>query len=395
MAGMSRIGCVLMAFGLVCSGFGQERTTFEGRSAWQLANDRIELVILENGGAFASLVLRDDPERMNPMWNPIRMARELGQEPRATGGVGHFVCVDGFGPVSEQEKAAGLPGHGEAHRRPWELVHGRREAGLLEVRLRTHLPLVQENFTRVVRLVDGEQVVYVHSELENLLAFDRPIAWAEHATIGSPFLAPEITVVDLSAGVSETRPYAPEQASRRRLMPGKLFTWPWAPSRSGELINLRAAPSNPDSVDHTTTLLDPNRPQAWVTALNLQKRLLLGYVFRRAEFPWLQTWENYPPTLKMARGIEFSTQPYDEPRRLAIGKGTYLGVPTYRWLPAKSTISADFLMFYTRVPDGFRRVDDVRWMQGELWITDSHAGLVVRLKASRGLETAEDKPGDR
>ena len=41
-------------------------------------------------------------------------------------------------------------------------------------------------------------------------------------------------------------------------------------------------------------------------------------------------------------------------RREAISEGTMFGAPTYRWLPAKSTINSRFLMFYTRVPDGFR-----------------------------------------
>jgi len=363
----------------------QEETMFEGQPAWRLANDQVELIVMQRGGAFASIVLRDDPEHLNPLWNPIRMARELGQSPRLGGGIGHFVCVDGFGPPSEEEKAAGMPGHGEAHRQPWELVASKSEDGALVVTFRAHLPLVQENFTRIICLRQGEAVVYVESELENLLGFDRPVAWAEHATIGSPFLMPEVTVVDLAAGRSETRPYPEEQRPRRRLEPGKEFTWPWAPAQDGSLINLRAAPRQPNSLDHTTTRIDPNREFGWVTALNLDKRLLLGYLWRRSEFPWLQTWENYPPTLKMARGLEFSTQPYDEPRRLAIAKGTYLGGPTFRWLPAKSKIRASFLMFLARVPAGFRRVDDVRWQAGELLLTDQHAGLAVRLKASKGL----------
>ena len=45
------------------------------------------------------------------------MAREAGEKNIFGSGAGHFVCVDGFGPVSAEEEAAGLPGHGEATRR--------------------------------------------------------------------------------------------------------------------------------------------------------------------------------------------------------------------------------------------------------------------------------------
>src|SRR5437867_163358 len=71
-------------------------TTFEERPGLVLANDRLELTVLTQGATLGNLVLRDDPEQLSPLWNPIRMAREAGR--RATGaGMGHFVCVDGFG----------------------------------------------------------------------------------------------------------------------------------------------------------------------------------------------------------------------------------------------------------------------------------------------------------
>jgi hypothetical protein len=359
----------------------QRRTEFEGRPALVLENDRLELTLLTDGGALARLVLKDDPEKLNPLWEPARLARELGQPSRFGAGTGHFVCVDGFGPTSKEERAAGLEGHGEAHRQPFEVL----AASGSSATLRATLPIVQEVLTRRHKLVGGENVVYVESELESLLGFDRPVVWAEHATIGAPFLAPEVTVIDLSAGPSQTRPDPDNPNSRRRLASGKDFTWPMAPTRAGTLVNVRAAPANPDLLDHTTTLLDPNRATAFVTALNLEKRLLLGYLFRREEFPWLQIWEHYPNGRTLARGLEFSTQPYDVPRREAISLGTMFGAPTYRWLPAKSKIGARFLLFYTRVPEGFRKVDDVRWEDGRLIIEDWHAGRRVTLAASEGL----------
>ncbi len=365
--------------------FAQKDVTFEDRPAIEIANGRLAVTITKTGASIAAIVLAGDPERINPLWNPVRMAREAGRPRRPAAGTGHFVCVDGFGPVSPEEKAAGLQGHGEAHRRPMEIVSAAKTGNVLTLTLRATLPLLQEVLTRTYHLVDGENVVYVDSELENLLAFDRPVVWAEHATIGSPFLMPEITVVDLSAGPSQTRPYPAEQAPRRRLAPGAAFTWPMAPSKSGALIDLRAAPANPDSLDHTTTLMDPNRDIQFVTALNLEKRLLLGYLFRRREFPWLQTWESYPPSLRMARGLEFSTQPYDVPRRESISLGRMFGAPTFRWLPARSQFPARWLMFYLRVPPGFRKVDDARLTNGKIILQDRHAALTLQLPASLGL----------
>ena len=162
----------------------QRATVFESRPATALENDRLELLVLNKGGAFASLVLKDDPGKMNPMWNPVALARRAGQAERFGDSVGHFVCVDGFGPTSKEERAAGFEGHGEAHRQAWERLSAERAGKVQRIKWGATLPLVQEVFTRQVELVDGEQVVYIDGELESLVAFDRPANWAEHATIG-------------------------------------------------------------------------------------------------------------------------------------------------------------------------------------------------------------------
>src|SRR5262249_40566941 len=95
---------------------------FEQQPALTIANDKVEATISAQGGALVNLVLLDDTERLSPLWNPVRMSRELGQANRArAGSFGHFVCVDGFGGMSAEERAAGLPGHGEAQMQAFEI----------------------------------------------------------------------------------------------------------------------------------------------------------------------------------------------------------------------------------------------------------------------------------
>jgi hypothetical protein len=113
--------------------------------------------------------------------------------------------------------------------------------------------------------------------------------------------------------------------------------------------------------------------------------LLLGYVFRREEYAWTQLWEFYPADGRIARGLEFATQPFDLPRREVIQSNALFDTPTYRWLPAKSTISSAFLLFYTRTPERFRKVDEVTLEGGRLTIEDRTARITVTLSASRPL----------
>jgi len=364
---------VLMA--CAASALAQEPVLLDGKPVRMIANDKVTLAVRSEGGAMVRLVLNDDPAAVNPLHAEL----------------GHFVCVDGFGPVSPEERIAGLPGHGEAHRVPWEiLASGRTSAadgfGTMTMSFSATLPLVQEVFRRTIRIVDGENVVYVESELENLLSFDRPINWGEHATIGAPFLELGKTVVEMSAVRAMTRSHeAQSETLPHRLASFRPFTWPMAPGLNGESIDVRSTPAQVPIVDHTTSLMDPARRLVFVTAFNASRRLLLGYIFRREEYPWTQSWESYPGDNRIARGLEFATQPFDLPRREVIQTNSLLGAPTYRWLPAKSKIGSAFLMFYTRTPDGFHKVDDVVLANGKVTATDASSGATVVLAASRPL----------
>jgi hypothetical protein len=314
------------------------------------------------------------------------MAREVGKPSQFGASFGHFVCVDGFGPTSQEERSAGLTGHGEAHIQKFEVKSSKREGKISTLVLAAKLPVVQELFTRTIRMVDGENVIYVNSELENLLGFDRPVNWAEHATIGSPFLEPGVTVVDMAGKRAKVRPFAEgERGLPHRLASGKEFTWPNAPLVTGGTVDVRIAPSSPNSGGHTATLMDAGRKLVYVTALHPGKKLILGYVFRPDEYPWTQSWENYPPTGKLARGLEFSTQPFDVSRREAVTTGSMFDTPTYRWLPAKAKIESHFLMFYSRAPEGMKQVDDVRLENGKLIVEDRTSGKQLVLNASLPL----------
>jgi hypothetical protein len=363
---------------------GQAKTVFEGLPALEFSNDKLSLTMLPAGGAFAQMILRDDPGKISPLWNPMRFARESGQPQPNNFYRGHFVCVDGFGPVSPEERAAGFPMHGEAHTQPWQMTSTDKKGNTLSTTFAVKLPLSEEVLTRTVRIVDGENIVWVNSELENLLSFDRPVFWAEHATIGSPFLEAGKTVVDMPAERSRTRAY-PQEPEGYRFIAGRDFAWPFAPGKNGAAIDIRAAPVQAGSGGHTTSLMDRSRRLVFVTALHPEKQLLIGWVFRREDYPWVQSWESYPSNSRLARGLEFGTQPFDLPRRETLQMGSMFDTPTFRILPAKSKIATSFLIFYTKTPEGFAKVDDVRLDGGKLVIEDRKAGKTIILPASRGL----------
>ncbi len=332
-----------------------------------LTNDKIELSVNLTGTALANLVLRDDSTRLSPLWKTM----------------GHFLCLDGFGAPSKEETAAGYPFHGEANHQLFEVVASGKSGLVSSLKLAARLPLAQEAVYRTIQVADGENVFYVGTEVESLVSFDRPVSWAEHATLGPPYLEPGKVTVDMPAKHCRVRPWKPGDMPPR-LVYDQDFEWPMAPLRQGGTVSLLTVPVGEKVLDLATCQIDPARTYGYVTALQSDKRLLFGYVFRREEYPWVMSWMNYSGDEHASRGIEFSTQPFDVSHRETVGAHQMFGAPTYRWLPAKSTLRSRFLAFYTHVPDDFTAVGDVTLDQGQILIKDQ-AGRVLKLNASLGL----------
>jgi hypothetical protein len=79
---------------------------------------------------------------------------------------------------------------------------------------------------------------------------------------------------------------------------------------------------------------------------------VFGYVWNRADFPWLGIWdENHsrkqPPWngVTMTRGMEFGASPFPEPRRKMIDRNGLFGVPGYRWIPARTKVRVAYYAF--------------------------------------------------
>ena len=282
-----------------------------------LASDKLELTIGLTGGKFSKITLRDG-ERLSPL-----------------AAIGHFLALDGFGAPSENERVLGMPFHGEASKLPVRIIAKHEPGPVHMVTLQSVLPLAQETLTRRLEAVDGENIVYVTSRLESAVTVDRPISWAEHATIGPPFMEAGKIAVDMPATNCRVRPYKPGPIPGHMVY-GRDFKWPMAPTNDGGQADLRVIPTDHNWLDLASCQMDPSRALAFVTALHLEKHLLYGYVFRRDDYPWLMSWMNYTGDNRAARGMEFSTQPFDISHQETVAMSPLFGTPTFRWLPAKA-----------------------------------------------------------
>lgn len=329
--------------------------SYLGRRAVCLSNEHLDVIVTVEGGHIAAI--RDRATGVNPLWtppwpsiepsayDPARHAEYGGNaESRLLAGIlGHNLCLDLFGGPSEEEAAAGMNVHGEAGAAVFET---RVEGDTLTQR--AVLPHSQLGFGRRIRLAPGSRRLEIRETVENLSAWDRPIAWTQHVTLGPPFLEKGRTQFRATATRSKVIEYD-FTGGKGYMAIGAEFDWPLVPCLDGSVEDMQVFTSRPVSGAFSTHLMDPSRERAWFVAWNPGMRLALGYAWRRADFPWLGIWEENgsrtaPPWngVTLTRGMEFGVSPFPESRRAMIDRGGLFGVKGYRWVPARTRVQVEY-----------------------------------------------------
>jgi hypothetical protein len=347
-----------------------ERAGFSLRAEWG------HVSALFGGGHICQLARQKHPD-MNPLWRPQWHTidpeqytleddgEEFGPPPdgRLLAGIaGHSLSFDYFGPPSVEETAAGLGTHGEAPAVRWQISSESQE-GQPSVEYGAELPVAQIDFRRTLRIDPKHPVVYCEEKARNLSNVDRPICWNEHVTIGPPFLECGATLVDMPATQGTVNPASYSDAMM--LAPDADFSWPNGPLQSGGSHDLRTTPDG-CYCRYTAQLLDRTRRTCYVAISNPRAGLLLTYLFRREDFPWVGNWEERFYRKKapwsgktFCRGLEFSTTPFAQPRRQTISDGPLFNESTYRWLPAASEIKVRYMTLLVDIPPDFRGVSEI------------------------------------
>ena len=333
--------------------------TYRNREAVQLENDTLRLSVLVEGGHLAELLHK--PTGVDPLWSPPwpsiepstydpRKHPEYGDNAESkvlSGLMGHNLCMDIFGGPSEEEAAAGMAVHGEASVAKYDIT----TAGNVLTQ-RAVFPLAQLRFARTISF-RAPSVITIAEEVENLGAHDRPIAWTQHVTLGDPFIEPGETQFRASATKSKVIE-TDFTAGKGYMKTAAEFDWPHVPTLQGGTIDMRTFVDMPVSGAFSTHLMDPRREDAFFMAWSPQSKLLVGYVWKRTDFPWLGIWEeNHCRTAPpwngntITRAMEFGVSPMPETRRQMIDRGSLFGVPGYRWIPARKVVRVDYRAFVT------------------------------------------------
>jgi hypothetical protein len=323
-----------------------------GRRSAVLENSNLRITVLQEGGHIAEIFHKR--AGVNPLWSPpwptiepSTFDREheatygTGSEARLLAGImGHNLCLDIFGPPSDDEAHAGLTVHGEGSIVPYELT----AAGETLV-ARARLPIAGLEFSR--RIILRDDALMIRETVANASGRDRSIGWTQHVTLGPPFLEPGTT--QFRASATRSKVFEATFGADDYLNSAHVFDWPMAPRRDGGAADLRVLSDTPRSSAYTAHLMDQNRSTAYFVAFTPRFELAFGYVWKPSDFPWLGIWEENRSRLNppwsgrtLARGLEFGVSPMPETREAMVTRGALFGVPCFRRVPAGGSIQVDY-----------------------------------------------------
>jgi len=352
---------------------GDDKVVLRGSAA--------QVSIALGGGGIVEFRFLD--QKINPLnWQAGEPEPVSASPPKPRG---HFLCLDRWGPPSAAEAKRGVPFHGEAPRVVWQLVkpqddsqrnQRRTEMGCL-------LPLAGLRIRRTLRLEDDQALLTVVEEVTNTGPRGRIYNMVQHPSIAPPFLD-DSTLVDSNAGhgfaQSGPVPESEQTAS----------TWPRAVIRGGsvDLTRFRDTTAGVTQSDVSSFVFAESTVYGWVTASNPGRGLLIGYVWKTSDYPWLNIWRYIQNGRVAARGLEFGTTGYHQPFPVLVRTGRILGRSLYDFIDADQTIRRKYVMFLLKIPEDYHGVAEVSIGRERLTVVErgSQNPRTLKLETSRLFE---------
>ena len=331
------------------------------RPSLVLENTSARLVTDLGGGSIASFSLK--PDGLNPLsfdsWS-LGPTPDLPPtaDPRS---MGHFLCLDRWGPATPAEEAHGMGPHGEASVVWWEIEQAPLNTQDRTIaRLSAELPLAGLVVEREIALLNDQSCFVVTETVTNTRPLGRIYNCVQHPSIAPPFLSPA-TLVDCNAtrGFMQASPMPdPEKPEVR-----------WPAALSPERIEVDMRRLDPGAVPWVVSYLI-EEPLGWVTAASPDQGLLLGYLWPSADYPWMSHWAHLENGKITARGLEFGTTGLHQPEPVLVAKGRIFDLPLFRYIDADESQAFRYACFLMKIPEDFGGTEDVSHENGVLTVSE-------------------------
>ena len=345
----------------------QAETVVNGRPSVVLEGKIARLIVDIGGGSIVDFQL--SAQGINPLVfdNIVFEPKEKFFRPMA-----HFLCLDRWGAPSKAEKQNGMFFHGEASRVEWKILKRPTLKGkLIKASMSASLPLAGLEVKRLVQLSDTSATFTISETVINRNKLGRIYNMVQHPTIGPPFLD-ETTLVDSNARKGFMQPQSDPQPQPTSLPTPEepAVYWPHAVKKK-EPVNLRQLTSDADP-NVVSFIFEENL--GWVTASNASQGLLIGYLWKTSEYPWLNIWRHVEKGKPFARGLEFGTTGLHAPFSILVEKGKIFDRPLYVHLDTGQSVVRSYRAFLFEIPNDYQGVGRLTYTDGTLIIHERGRG---------------------
>lgn len=322
-----------------------------------LQNEHSFLKIDLKGGAYSDFHLKELP------LNPINWKSD---NPNESSFKGHFLCFDRWGPPSKGEQENGFKHHGEASDQEWELLKSSIITGnYIESSICCTLPMGRLRLTRDIKMSLNQPVVKVTEHIQNLNPFSKIYNIVQHVTLAPPFLDTNTLFDSNSKRGFEDK----EDGSLNQENP--ILHWPEA-IHNNTKINFRQFQNEWPRV--STFAFDDNAKYGWVTASNPEKNLLIGYVWKTTDYPWINFWRSMQQGQPSAFGIEFGTTGLHEPLPIVAKKAKIFDRNIFDYIDADEVKEKSFIAFLAKISSDYYGVRKIEVNSKELIIFEHKTG---------------------
>lgn len=333
-------------------------------STLYLRNAQVTVGIAAWGGAITHMQLASVP--VNPFTWQLSQADMPANNQQGAPFRGHFLCLGRWGAPTEGEIKAGVPHNGEPANRCWQ----NSQPAPRYLRMQVDAPLDAARVQREVWLDEKAPVMKVTETVQSTATVARPFNLVQHATIGPPFLDTSL-LIDCNAGRGFLQALSYPQPQRFA------YSWPQAVADSMSTpLHLRSS-ATPYSYVSTHVFEDSI---GWVSAYHPRLRLLLAYVWRTADYPWINVWQQWRQQALWAKGLEFGTTGIGRSYQDLLATDTrFEGRPSLQLLDAGEEWRKTYWCVLTTVPADWQGVQHISWQKGVLQIQGRGSQAPLRI----------------
>jgi hypothetical protein len=308
----------------------------------KIENPYVILLVNLLGGSYVDFHYKD------LLINPINWHSKESETPAYNG---HFLCFDRWGPPTGAEAANGFTHHGEANTENWKVLSEPENSdGVITCSMMCSLPMGGLQLRREIALSEDEPVFFVKEEIKNQNKYGRMFNMVQHVTLVPPFLD-HLTLFDNN---TEKGFEDKEDGSLNQEKP--ILKWPEA-IHKGETVNLRQFQGEWPRV--SSFVYNQKEKYGWATACNPAKNLLLGYLWKIEEYPWINFWRFMEDANPKAFGMEFGTTGLHEPFPIVAKKGKIFDRNIYDFIDADEVITKSFTAFLSKIPQDYNGVRQI------------------------------------